>query len=105
VDIYLLNFSICQALAKTLTVAQLAYLRDQFTLLGPNKSGLISMQNFKTVSTYLKLKFIVPFPNFFEALTVILAGCFEELHRCFKGFKGLRLREYGKFEGLSVIPN
>ncbi|TKY53440.1 CDPK-related kinase 1 [Spatholobus suberectus] len=36
------------ALAKTLTVAQLAYLRDQFTLLGPNKSGLISMQNFKT---------------------------------------------------------
>ncbi|KAL2326009.1 hypothetical protein Fmac_025067 [Flemingia macrophylla] len=36
------------ALAKTLTVAQLAYLRDQFTLLGPNKSGLIYMQNFKT---------------------------------------------------------
>ncbi|KAJ1436051.1 Protein kinase domain [Sesbania bispinosa] len=36
------------ALAKTLTVAQLAYLRDQFTLLGPNKNGLISMQNFKT---------------------------------------------------------
>ncbi|XP_020223461.1 CDPK-related kinase 1 [Cajanus cajan] len=36
------------ALAKTLTVTQLAYLRDQFTLLGPNKSGLISMQNFKT---------------------------------------------------------
>ncbi|KAI4348589.1 hypothetical protein L6164_009297 [Bauhinia variegata] len=36
------------ALAKTLTVAQLAYFREQFTLLGPNKSGLISMQNFKT---------------------------------------------------------
>ncbi|KAI4300899.1 hypothetical protein L6164_034226 [Bauhinia variegata] len=36
------------ALAKTLTVAQLAYLREQFTLLGPNKSGFISMQNFKT---------------------------------------------------------
>ncbi|OIV90027.1 hypothetical protein TanjilG_23947 [Lupinus angustifolius] len=36
------------ALAKTLTVAQLAYLRDQFTMLGPNKSGFISMQNFKT---------------------------------------------------------
>ncbi|BFG37776.1 CDPK-related kinase 7 [Prunus yedoensis var. nudiflora] len=35
-------------LAKTLSVAQLAYLRDQFTLLGPNKSGFISMQNFKT---------------------------------------------------------
>lgn len=35
------------AVAKTLTVPQLAYLRDQFTLLGPNKSGLISMQNFK----------------------------------------------------------
>lgn len=36
------------ALAKTLTIAQLAYLREQFTLLGPNKSGFISMQNFKT---------------------------------------------------------
>lgn len=36
------------ALAKTLTLVQLAYLREQFALLGPNKSGLISMQNFKT---------------------------------------------------------
>ncbi|KAF8396275.1 hypothetical protein HHK36_017890 [Tetracentron sinense] len=35
------------ALANTLTVVQLAYLQDQFTLLGPNKSGFISMQNFK----------------------------------------------------------
>ncbi|KAJ0042352.1 CDPK-related kinase 1 isoform X2 [Pistacia vera] len=39
------------ALAKTLTVAQLAYLREQFTLLGPNKSGFISMQNYKTAVT------------------------------------------------------
>ncbi|XP_047318112.1 CDPK-related kinase 7-like [Impatiens glandulifera] len=36
------------ALAKTLTIPQLAYLREQFTLLGPNKSGFISMQNFRT---------------------------------------------------------
>ncbi|KAL2228152.1 UNVERIFIED_CONTAM: CDPK-related kinase 1 [Sesamum indicum] len=36
------------ALAKTLTIPQLAYLREQFTLLGPNKSGFISLQNFKT---------------------------------------------------------
>ncbi|KAF5176346.1 Cdpk-related kinase [Thalictrum thalictroides] len=36
------------ALAKTLTVAQLAYFHEQFSLLGPNKSGYISMQNFKT---------------------------------------------------------
>ncbi|KAB5551706.1 hypothetical protein DKX38_009017 [Salix brachista] len=36
------------ALAKTLTVAQLAYLREQFTLLGPSKNGYISMHNFKT---------------------------------------------------------
>ncbi|XP_044506014.1 CDPK-related kinase 1-like [Mangifera indica] len=39
------------ALAKTLTVAQLAYLREQFTLLGPNKSGFISMQNYKMAVT------------------------------------------------------
>ncbi|KAJ6778872.1 SERINE/THREONINE-PROTEIN KINASE [Salix koriyanagi] len=36
------------ALAKTLTGAQLAYLREQFTLLGPSKNGFISMQNFRT---------------------------------------------------------
>jgi len=46
-----------QALAKTLTLVQLAYLREQFTLLGPNKSGLISMQNFKTVSTCRKFMY------------------------------------------------
>ncbi|XP_020086107.1 CDPK-related kinase 1-like [Ananas comosus] len=37
-----------RALAKTLTVSQLSYLRDQFGLLGPNKSGFISIQNLKT---------------------------------------------------------
>ncbi|KAF2605257.1 hypothetical protein F2Q70_00028691 [Brassica cretica] len=37
-----------EALAKTLTVQQLAYLREQFTLLEPSKDGYISMQNFKT---------------------------------------------------------
>jgi hypothetical protein len=41
-----------QALAKTLTVAQIAFLREQFTLLGPSKNGFISMQNFKTVSSF-----------------------------------------------------
>ena len=46
-----------QTLAKTLTVAQLAYLREQFTLLGPNKNGFISMQNFKTVSSFPNLIF------------------------------------------------
>ncbi|XP_004144329.1 CDPK-related kinase 1 [Cucumis sativus] len=35
------------ALAKTLSFVQLAYLREQFDLLGPNKNGFISMQNFK----------------------------------------------------------
>ena len=36
------------ALAKTLNVPQLAYLQEQFTLLGPNKNGFISIQNYKT---------------------------------------------------------
>lgn len=40
---------IWQALAKTLTVPQLAYLKEQFNMMGPNKSGFISMQNFKMV--------------------------------------------------------
>lgn len=41
-----------QALAKTLSAAQLGYLQKQFTLLGPNKNGFISMQNFKTVGSF-----------------------------------------------------
>ncbi|XP_022153941.1 CDPK-related kinase 1-like [Momordica charantia] len=36
------------ALAKTLSFVQLAYLREQFDLLGPNKIGFISLHNFKT---------------------------------------------------------
>uniref|UniRef100_A0A7N0VF67 non-specific serine/threonine protein kinase n=1 Tax=Kalanchoe fedtschenkoi TaxID=63787 RepID=A0A7N0VF67_KALFE len=39
------------ALARTLSVSQLAYVREQFNLLGPNKSGYITMQNFKTALT------------------------------------------------------
>ncbi|CAA0827506.1 CDPK-related kinase 1 [Striga hermonthica] len=39
------------ALAKTLTIPQLAYLREQFTMLGPSKSGFISLQNFKLAMT------------------------------------------------------
>ncbi|XP_021744694.1 CDPK-related kinase 7-like [Chenopodium quinoa] len=35
------------ALAKTLTVPQLAYMKEQFQMLSPSKNGYISMQNFK----------------------------------------------------------
>ncbi|XP_051138710.1 CDPK-related kinase 1-like [Andrographis paniculata] len=37
-----------KALAKTLTISQLSYLREQFTLLGPSRNGFISLQNFKS---------------------------------------------------------
>lgn len=43
-----LRKSALRALAKTLTSSQLSYMREQFALLGPNKSGYISLQNFKT---------------------------------------------------------
>ncbi|KAK8952945.1 CDPK-related kinase 1 [Platanthera guangdongensis] len=43
-----LKKSALTALAKTLTAPQLSYLREQFTLLEPNKSGYISFHNFKT---------------------------------------------------------
>ncbi|KAL3534698.1 hypothetical protein ACH5RR_003159 [Cinchona calisaya] len=39
------------ALAKTLAIPQLTYLREQFTMLGPNKSGCVSLQNFKSAVT------------------------------------------------------
>ncbi|KAK8960091.1 Calcium/calmodulin-dependent serine/threonine-protein kinase 1 [Platanthera guangdongensis] len=43
-----LRKSALRALAKTLSPSQLSYMREQFALLGPNSSGLISLQNFKT---------------------------------------------------------
>ncbi|KAL9675693.1 hypothetical protein QQ045_003898 [Rhodiola kirilowii] len=43
-----LRRSALRALAKTLTVSQLVYLREQFNLLGPNRSGYITIQNLKT---------------------------------------------------------
>ncbi|KAK1278756.1 CDPK-related kinase 1 [Acorus gramineus] len=36
------------ALSKTMTASQLYYLQEQFKLLGPNKNGYITLQNFKT---------------------------------------------------------
>ncbi|XP_073104598.1 calcium/calmodulin-dependent serine/threonine-protein kinase 1 isoform X2 [Elaeis guineensis] len=42
-----LRKSALRALAKTLTVTELAYLQEQFALLGPNKNGYISLQNLK----------------------------------------------------------
>ncbi|KAJ1297007.1 hypothetical protein BS78_01G345500 [Paspalum vaginatum] len=42
-----LRKSALRALSKTLTTDQLFYLREQFVLLGPNKSGHISLQNMK----------------------------------------------------------
>ncbi|KAM0900018.1 hypothetical protein ACQ4PT_020919 [Festuca glaucescens] len=43
-----LRKSALRALAKTLTANQLFYLKEQFELLGPNKSGYISLQNLKS---------------------------------------------------------
>ncbi|KAL9232635.1 hypothetical protein vseg_007721 [Gypsophila vaccaria] len=36
------------ALAKTLTVPQLSYLKEQFQMLSPSKNGYVSLQNFRT---------------------------------------------------------
>ncbi|KAL0867043.1 hypothetical protein Bca101_046161 [Brassica carinata] len=63
VKVYVMSSSLRKSalstLAKTLTVPQLTYLREQFNLLGPSKSGSISMQNYKTISClqYKKLDF------------------------------------------------
>ncbi|XP_078446773.1 CDPK-related kinase 1-like isoform X2 [Wolffia australiana] len=44
-----LRKSALTALARSLTVNQLFYLQEQFSILGPNKSGYIGLQNLKTV--------------------------------------------------------
>ncbi|CAA7060517.1 unnamed protein product [Microthlaspi erraticum] len=52
VKVYIMSSSLrksaLMSLAKTLTVPQLTYLREQFNLLGPSKNGYISMLNYKT---------------------------------------------------------
>ncbi|KAL8162973.1 hypothetical protein V2J09_014462 [Rumex salicifolius] len=45
-----LRKSALRALAKTLTVPQLGYFKEQFQLLGPTKHGFLSMQDFKTAA-------------------------------------------------------
>ncbi|XP_039122543.1 LOW QUALITY PROTEIN: CDPK-related kinase 1-like [Dioscorea cayenensis subsp. rotundata] len=62
-----------RAIAKTLTVPQLVYLREQFELLGPNKGGYILMQNFKTVlmrysTDAMKDSRVVDFANIVSSL-------------------------------------
>ncbi|CAF2266097.1 unnamed protein product [Brassica napus] len=52
VKVYIMSSSLrktaLSALARTLTLPQPTYLREQFNLLGPGKNGDISMQNYKT---------------------------------------------------------
>lgn len=92
-----------QALAKTLTVSQLAYLKEQFTLLGPNRSGFISIQNFKTVSHLslplsLLLRGQVCFSLMSHSPTYVLsAGNYKALHRCNEDFTCFRICQRGKF--------
>ncbi|XP_058088700.1 CDPK-related kinase 5-like isoform X2 [Magnolia sinica] len=48
-----------RALSKTLTIDQLFHLKEQFTLLEPNKNGCISLENIKMLSSlqYRKMDF------------------------------------------------
>jgi Ca2+-binding EF-hand superfamily protein len=46
-----------KALSKTLTEDELSYLRAQFMLLEPNKSGRVSFENFKVVGLLLPSHF------------------------------------------------
>ncbi|KAL9663953.1 hypothetical protein QQ045_019347 [Rhodiola kirilowii] len=46
-----LRKSALQAVAKTLTEPQIVYLREQFALLGPSKTGCITLQNFRMAAT------------------------------------------------------
>jgi hypothetical protein len=49
--------SVLQALSKTLTEDELSYLRAQFMVLEPNKSGRVSFENFKVVGLLLPSHF------------------------------------------------
>ena len=99
-------FSWLQALAKTLTVPQLAYLREQFTLLGPSKNGYISMQNYKTVSYFcLQWFHLSPFGILYDFLMffIQISGNFKERNRCYEGFKSHRFCSHGKKQEANYI--
>ena len=78
--------------AKTLIVAQLGYMQEQFTQLRPSMSGFISLQNFKMVSCFSILVF--SYFNTLKPLLIVvdIARCDKELHQCNEGFMGPRLR-------------
>lgn len=87
-----------QALAKTLSFMQLAYLRQQFHLLGPNKNGFISLQNFKTVSSPRSLSQFsstTMFEIFLLTIGITWAGFDESFNRCNERIGGDRIRPYG----------
>jgi hypothetical protein len=44
-----------QALSKTLATDELNYLKEQFSLLQPNKNDTISLENIKAVSFFLTI--------------------------------------------------
>ncbi|KAJ8449771.1 hypothetical protein Cgig2_001427 [Carnegiea gigantea] len=61
------------ALAKTLTVPQLAYLKEQFQMLGPSKNGYISMHNFKMAMLHsatdaMKVSRVIEFVNMVSSI-------------------------------------
>lgn len=80
-----------------MSIAQLAYFREQFTLLGPNKSGFVSLQNFKTVSIFFL--FLARFLLLFYCAIILKlywkSGCDKELHWCHKGFTGPGICQHG----------
>lgn len=87
-----------QALSKTLTADEQFYLKEQFVLLEPNKSGTISLENIKLVSFISEsLEFLSLLQHWSQLQIFIISGLDEEFNRCYEGFSDPRFLGIGMF--------
>lgn len=74
-----------QALSKTLTVDELFYLREQYALLEPNKSGTISLENVKVVGFFPYVSLFKLYVVNYALTFLLLSGLDEICNRCYEG--------------------
>ena len=91
------------SVAKTLIVAQLGYMHEQFTQLRLTMSGFIPLQKFKMVDCFSNIVF--SYFNTLEPLLIMvdIAGCDKERHQCNEGFMCPRLCQHGNAVKLHIF--
>lgn len=77
-----------RALAKTLTVDELLYLKEQLALLEPNKNGTINLENIKAVG-FVSIFYLED--GVYCLTNLSPSGLDEKCNRCYEGVTHSRL--------------